>query len=78
MHYKHGKLKSMYNVLSPDGFSITFDKTYKTKEEAERATLEWVKNFEHQGYYSTSRRERIPLSELASRCTLIEEREEEE
>lgn len=61
----------MYNILSPDGIPIFFDKVYETTEEARAAFVDWKKRFEAQGYYSTAGR-RIPLEELADYCELIE------
>jgi len=60
-----------YDILSPDGFSIFFDKTYKTREEAMNAFFEWKKRYEQQGYYS-SNRGKIPLDELEQHCTIVE------
>jgi hypothetical protein len=34
-----------YNVISPDGFSITFDETYNTIKEAKKAFNEWKKRY---------------------------------
>jgi len=59
-----------YDILSPDGFSISATETWNTPEEAETAFIEWVKRFERQGYYS-SNRGRIELSELRKYCKLI-------
>jgi hypothetical protein len=53
-----------YEVLSPDGFTIEFDKPYYTsKEKAFEAFDKWKKRYEVQGYYS-SNNGRIPLEEL--------------
>lgn len=56
--------KLEYVVLSPDGFPIRRDKTYKTREEALKDMNEWMKNYERQGYYSSVDWGRIPLNEL--------------
>jgi hypothetical protein len=56
-------------MLSPDGFSIEFDKTYASKKEAEKAFTEWKKRYELQGYYS-SNSGRISLEDLREYCTL--------
>lgn len=32
-----------YTMLSPDGFSIEFNKTYTSEKEAEKAFAEWKK-----------------------------------
>lgn len=67
-----------YDVLSPDGISIHHEDTYPTRAAAESALREWVKRFEFQGFYSTSRRERIPLDELPGRCRIVEAAPEDE
>ena len=63
--------KKQFDVISPDGFSIHHSDTYKTKEEAKKALTEWVKRYEHQGFYS-SNRGRIPLEELELHCEIVE------
>lgn len=62
----------IYDVLSPDGISITPDTLYPDRDAAESAIREWVKRYEWQGFYSTVRRERIPLDELPGRCQIVE------
>lgn len=63
--------KKEYDVISPDGFSISFSDTYKSIEKAKEAFENWKKRFEAQGYYS-SNSGRIPLSELEEHCTIVE------
>jgi hypothetical protein len=54
-----------YQVLSPDGFTIDFNKPYYTsKKKAFEAFDEWKKRYEIQGYYSSNEYGRIPLNEL--------------
>ena len=65
------KKQKRYDILSPDGFSIFFDKTYKTKEDAMTHFFEWKKRYERQGYYSANFG-RIPLDELEQHCELIQ------
>ena len=65
------KNKTQYDVLSPDGFSISRCDTYKTKKEAETALNEWLKRYEMQGYYSANFG-RIPLNEVKDYCRIIE------
>ena len=60
-----------YDVLSPDGFSISFDELWDTPEEAQKAAEKWVKRYEQQGYYSTSNRDRIPLDQLVECCRVV-------
>lgn len=59
-----------YEVLSPDGFTIEFDKPYYTsKEKALTSFNEWKERYKRQGYYS-SNYGRIPLEELEDHCTI--------
>lgn len=60
----------MYDILSPDGFSIHPTDIYETPEQAWAAFDEWLKRYEHQGYYS-SNKGRIPLNEVKQHCKLI-------
>lgn len=62
------KKHELWNVISPDGFSIHPIDTYPTLEKAKEAFNEWSKNYERQGYYS-SVKGRIELSELEKHCT---------
>lgn len=57
-----------FEMLSPDGFSISFDEVYANEKAAEEAFTVWAKRFEAQGYYS-SNRGRIALSQLRAACT---------
>ena len=66
------KSDKQYNVLSPDGFSIHFSDTYKSKEDAIKAFEQWKKRYEGQGFYSSAKYGRIPLDELKNYCELIE------
>ena len=53
-----------YQVLSPDGFTIEFDKPYyPSKKKAFEAIDKWKERYRRQGYYS-SNNGRIPLEEL--------------
>lgn len=60
-----------YNILSPDGFPIFRELTYKSVTSAKKAFKEWKKRFEAQGYYS-SNEGRIDLRDLEESCTLTE------
>lgn len=58
-----------YQVLSPDGFTIEFDKGhYRSMKKAKEAFTNWIRRYEVQGYYS-SNNGRIPLNELENYCT---------
>ncbi len=59
-----------YEVLSPDGFTIEFDRPYYTsKEKAVAAFDKWKERFRRQGYYS-SNNGRIPLEDLENHCSI--------
>lgn len=60
-----------YDVLSPDGFSISFDTVWDTESEAKHALTEWINGYKRQGYYSTNSRERIPVDELDTWCDIV-------
>jgi hypothetical protein len=61
--------KLKYIVLSPDGFTIEFTRSYYTsKKKAIEAFNKWKERFVIQGYYSTNGI-RIPLDELEQYCT---------
>jgi len=58
-----------YIVLSPDGFTIEFERSYYTsKKRAMEAFNKWKERYVIQGYYS-SNRGRISLDELEQYCT---------
>lgn len=57
----------IYNILSPDGFSITREGGFNTVKEALTFYDKWKMSFEHQGYYS-SNSGRIVLSDLDNEC----------
>ena len=58
----------MFDVISPDGFSIHPVDTYKTKAEAAYAFKQWLKRYEVQGYYSSTNYGRIELVDLEDFC----------
>jgi hypothetical protein len=62
----------MYDVLSPDGFSIDPEAVYPDRDTARAAAAEFAKRFVRQGYYKTARWERIPPDEVAGRCRIVE------
>ena len=61
--------KTVYDVLSPDEFSISPDEFYTSPEAAEAAFHKWAERFKQQGYYS-SNRGRIELADLQDECSL--------
>jgi len=68
------KNKQFY-VISPCGFSIEREKTYKTPALAWAAFEDWKNRFSRQGYYSSFRKGQtiqIPLGELKAYCALKE------
>ena len=62
--------KTMYDVISPDGFPIAHE-PFNTQAEALKYAFQWCKRFEQQGYYSTSRRGKIPLEDLPECLDLV-------
>jgi hypothetical protein len=64
--------RKKYQILSPDGFTIEFEPHfYTSKKKAMEAFDKWKKNYERQGYYSSSKYGRITLSELQDYCQFI-------
>jgi len=62
--------KKLYDVLSPDGFPITCE-PFKTKKAALEYVPRWCERYQQQGYYSTARRDQIPLHELPDYLRLV-------
>lgn len=61
--------RKKYIVLSPDGFTIDFQKAYYTsRKKAIEAFQNWKERFQIQGYYSSSSG-RIALEDLEDYCT---------
>lgn len=70
-------MKTMENqkefvVLSPDGIRISYNKTYKTEEDAYEAFKLWVENYRNQGYYSSVEFGRIDLEDMEHYCQMVE------
>jgi hypothetical protein len=61
----------MYDVKSPDGFSIEREELYKSLKEANTALNKFVKRFEKQGYYSSVNYGKIKLKELKNYCKIF-------
>lgn len=61
--------KLKYDVISPDGLSISATETWDDVNSAQKALIIWMKRYEVQGYYSCNG-ERIPLDELELRCAI--------
>ena len=66
---KPKKVQEEWDVISPDGFSIAREDTWPTEAKAKKALKEWMKRYEHQGYYS-SMNGRIELAELERACKI--------
>lgn len=62
--------KTMYDVISPDGFPITCE-PFKSEKEALEYVPRWCQRYQQQDYYSTSRREKIPLADLPDYLSLV-------
>jgi hypothetical protein len=64
--------RKKYQVLSPDGFTIEREPHfYTSKRKAMEAFDKWKKNYERQGYYSSSKYGRIDLLDLEDYCQFI-------
>jgi hypothetical protein len=63
--------EKQYRILSPDGFDIEMDRTYK-ESELYQAGQDFLARFQTQGYYSNSNREHIDLVDLLDECEIIE------
>jgi hypothetical protein len=61
-----------YDVISPDGFPITC-RPFPSKKAAVTAIPLWCARFKEQGYYSTSNRKQIPLSDLPFELSIVPE-----
>ena len=61
---------SKFIVLSPDGFPIRREKTYRKKETALKDLNEWVRNYARQGYYSSVNFGRIPYEDITNYCQI--------
>lgn len=61
----------MYDVLSPDGYSISQDETWKTKMKAKDALIKFIHRYKKQGYYSMADRTRIPLADIYDYCKIV-------
>lgn len=63
------RIMAKYQVLSPDGITIEFNKwAYPSMKKAKESFENWARRFERQGYYSSSNGQ-IPLNELINHCT---------
>jgi hypothetical protein len=61
-----------YQILSPDGFTIEFDKPYyKSQKQALNSLTNWIERYRMQGYYSSRMYGRIDLSEIQNYCQFI-------
>lgn len=60
----------MFDVISPDGFSINPTEKYKTEKDAKGAFEIWKRRYKAQGYYS-SNRGRIDLKDLFYFCKIV-------
>lgn len=63
--------KDKYDVLSPDGFSISRDSKWRSKAAVKNSIKVWCQRFETQGYYSSTQG-RISLDDLPKRVKVID------
>lgn len=59
-----------YRILSPDGFDIERDTTYKTEGEIQNAINAFIDRYRQQGYYSLSNRDRLSIDEIENHITI--------
>lgn len=65
--------KKLYDVISPDGFTIRIGvEPFKSMKEAKKYFEMWKKRFESQGYYSSVKHGRIHLLDLEDFCEWVE------
>ena len=64
-------VQNKFDVISPDGFPISCE-PFASANEAQDSIPFWCERFKHQGYYSTSSREKISLEELPHRLRIVE------
>jgi hypothetical protein len=65
-------MPKMYDVISPDGFSIHFSDVYSSKKKAMEAFEKWKERYNTQGYYSSVNYGRIPIPELKNYIKVIQ------
>lgn len=61
-----------FDIISPDGFSISRDEYWRSPKEAVSALMEWRKGYKRQGYYSSVKFGRIHYDDIPDFCTLVE------
>lgn len=64
--------KTYFQAISPDGFGIKPEIKAKTRAEAIKEFKEWLKMYEHRGYYFDMNQNRIPLAEIHISCSMAE------
>lgn len=70
---KKATTKKLYDVISPDGFTIRIGvEPFKSMREAKKYFEIWKKRFESQGYYSSVKHGRIHLLDLEDFCEWVE------
>ena len=65
------KKNQAYNIISPDGFTISRDEQYPNKKAARKAFTEWLKRYEQQGFYSSAKHGKIHVLDIEDYCKLI-------
>ena len=63
--------KEKFDIISPDGFAISFDEVYTTFRQGAKAFINWKNRFKVQGYYSSVKYGRIHLDDLKDYCEVI-------
>jgi hypothetical protein len=62
---------NIYQIFSPDGFSIDPCNEYKSIKAAKIAFHLWLKRYEIQGYYSSTNYGKIDLKSVKFYCQII-------
>lgn len=57
-----------YQVISPDGFTIEYNRYYTSRKKAWEAFMKWKDQYVRQGYYSSVKYGRIHLDDLFDYC----------
>lgn len=65
------KIKT-YVIISPDGFTIDREATYRGVRNARKAYKVWAERYREQGYYSSVKYGKIDLRDLHEFCELKE------
>jgi len=63
--------KKLYQILSPDGFDISMEKTEYKLSETKKALTEFASRYTKQGHYSSAKHGRIHHLDIIKYCEVI-------